>query len=336
MAVDKPTERAQEAIAASASLAAERGNPVVEPDHLLMALLDAREGVVEPVLRNAHADMSGLRAATEAALGRRPQVSGSPTGAQLSNPYRGVLRRAGTEAENLNDEFISTEHLLLGAARGALAGARGPAVERRDARRRAVGAARGARLGARHRHQPRGQVPGARAVRPRPHRGRRARRAGPGDRPRRGDPARHPGALAPHQEQPGADRGAGHRQDRDRRGPGPAHRRRRHPQRARRQARDLAGRRRPAGRREVPRRVRGPPEGRAQGDRGRRRRGDPVHRRAAHDRRRGRRRGRGRRRQPPEADAGPRRAARGRRHHARPSTASTSRRTRPSSGASSR
>ena len=113
MAVDKPTERAQEAIAASASLAAERGNPVVEPDHLLMALLDAPEGVVEPVLRKAQADMSGLRAATEAALARRPQVSGSPTGAQLSNPYRGVLRRAGTEAENLNDEFISTEHLLL-------------------------------------------------------------------------------------------------------------------------------------------------------------------------------------------------------------------------------
>ncbi len=127
MAVDKPTERAQEAIAGSARIAAERGNPVVEPDHLLMALLDAPEGVVEPVLRKAQADMPGLRAATEAAIGRRPQVSGSATGAQLSNPYRSVLRRAGTEAEGLNDEFISTEHLLLalleepGPAREALA-----------------------------------------------------------------------------------------------------------------------------------------------------------------------------------------------------------------------
>jgi ATP-dependent Clp protease ATP-binding subunit ClpB len=49
--------------------------------------------------------------------------------------------------------------------------------------------------------------------------------ARPGDRPRRGDPPRHPGAVAPHQEQPGADRRARRRQDRHRRGPGAAHRR---------------------------------------------------------------------------------------------------------------
>ena len=126
MAVDKPTERAHEAIAGSAGIAGERGNPVVEPDHLLAALLDAREGVVEPVLARAGADLAGLRAATEAAIARRPQVSGSATGAQLSNPYRAVLRRAGQEAEGLGDEFISTEHLLLalleepGPAREAL------------------------------------------------------------------------------------------------------------------------------------------------------------------------------------------------------------------------
>ena len=114
MAVDKPTERAQEAIAASARIAGDRGNPVVEPEHLLAALLEAREGVVEPVLQRAGADLTSLRAATEAAMGRRPRVSGSATGAQLSNPFRGVLRRAGKEAEALNDEYISTEHLLLG------------------------------------------------------------------------------------------------------------------------------------------------------------------------------------------------------------------------------
>ncbi len=114
MAVDKPTERAQEAIAASARIAGERGNPVVEPDHLLAALLEAREGVVEPVLQGAGADLAGLRAAVEASIGRRPQVSGSATGPQLSNPYRAVLRRAGQEAETLNDEYISTEHILLG------------------------------------------------------------------------------------------------------------------------------------------------------------------------------------------------------------------------------
>ncbi len=113
MAVDRPTERAQEAIAESARLAADRGNQVVEPEHLLLALLDAREGVVEPVLQAAGADLPALRAATLAALERRAQVSGSAAGAQLSNGYRAVLRRAGQEAERLNDEYISTEHLLL-------------------------------------------------------------------------------------------------------------------------------------------------------------------------------------------------------------------------------
>ena len=63
---------------------------------------------------------------------------------------------------------------------------------------------------------------------------RRAGQARPGDRPRRGDPPRHPGALAPHQEQPGADRRAGRGQDRHRRGAGPAHRARRRAGRARR------------------------------------------------------------------------------------------------------
>ena len=133
MAVDKPTERAQEAIAESARLAADRGNQVVEPEHLLLALLDAREGVVEPVLQAAGADLPALRAATLAALERRAQVSGSAAGAQLSNGYRAVLRRAGQEAERLNDEYISTEHLLLALLEEASPGPRGDALERRDA-----------------------------------------------------------------------------------------------------------------------------------------------------------------------------------------------------------
>ena len=145
MAVDKPTERAQEAIAGSARIAAERGNPVVEPDHLLAALLEAREGIVEPVLGRAGADLPGLRAAVDAAMAKRPQVSGSATGAQLSTPFRNVLRRAGQDAEGLDDQFISTEHLLLalveepGPARDALRGAR------RDPRRPDDGPAPGAR-----------------------------------------------------------------------------------------------------------------------------------------------------------------------------------------------
>jgi ATP-dependent Clp protease ATP-binding subunit ClpB len=128
MAVDQPTVRAQEALAAAAALAEERGHQAMEPEHLLLALLDAREGVVVPVLERAGADLAALRAATVAALERRPVVRGA-TQQHVSPAFRDVLKRAGREAERLRDEFISTEHLLLGLmgepspARDALAGA---------------------------------------------------------------------------------------------------------------------------------------------------------------------------------------------------------------------
>jgi ATP-dependent Clp protease ATP-binding subunit ClpB len=127
MPVDKPTVRAQEALAAASALAEERGHPLIEPEHLLIALLDQREGVVSPVLEKAGADLAGLRAAVLAALERRPVARGTEAG-QVSAAFRSVLRRAGREAERLNDEYISTEHLLLGLlaepspARDALVG----------------------------------------------------------------------------------------------------------------------------------------------------------------------------------------------------------------------
>ena len=68
---------------------------------------------MDPVLESAGADLAGLRAAMEASIARRPQVSGETTGPQLSSAFRGVLRRAGKEAESIDDEYISTEHLLL-------------------------------------------------------------------------------------------------------------------------------------------------------------------------------------------------------------------------------
>ena len=110
----------------------------------------------------------------------------------------------------------------------------------------------------------------------------RAGQARPGHRPRRGDPPRHPGAVAPHQEQPGAHRRARRRQDRHRRGPGPPHRRGRRARGPEGQAPHQPRPRLDGRRRQVPRRVRGAAEGRPQGDHRRRGRGHHLHRRAAH------------------------------------------------------
>ncbi len=222
-----------------------------------------------------------------------------------------LLKHADDEARGMGDEYVSTEHLLL-----ALAGS--PKVDTGASRDQLAQAVqRGARAAPRDRPEPGGALPGARALRPRPHRGRPAGQARPGDRPRRGGPARDPGAVAAHQEQPGPDRRAGRGQDRHRRGARPADRVRRRAGVAPRQARDRARHRRPDRRLQVPGRVRGPAEGRAQGDRRRPGPGDPVHGRAAHDRRGRRGRGRRGRGQPAQADARARRAARGRRHHPR-------------------
>ena len=170
------------------------------------------------------------RTARARPLGRLPQVYGGVGAGAVAAPARQSLDDgAGRKPTRLKDEFVSTEHLLL-----ALAGEAG-----RDGGRAAAPAARrhadrvlealdvGARHPARDRPESRGQVPGARALRARPDRARAQGQARPGHRPRRGNPPRHPGALAPHEEQPGADRRARRRQDGHRRGPRPAHRPRR-------------------------------------------------------------------------------------------------------------
>ena len=162
-----------------------------------------------------------------------------------------------------------------------------------------------------------GGLRGAREVRRRPGGRGAAQQARPGDRPRRRDPARRPHPVAQDQEQPGADRRAGRRQDRDRRGPGAAHRARRRARGAEGPRAVLARHGLAARRRQVPRRVRGAPQGGAQRDQAERRPHPPVHRRAAHHRRRRQDRGLDGRRQPAEAHARARGVALHRRHHAR-------------------
>ncbi len=113
MAVDKPTVRASEALAGAQTLAETRGNQLVEPEHLLLSLLDQPEGVVQPIVERAGADPRALRAGAQAAVEARPSVSGANVTVEFAPAFRAVVRRAGEEAATLQDEYISTEHLLL-------------------------------------------------------------------------------------------------------------------------------------------------------------------------------------------------------------------------------
>ena len=106
------TENTQDALQAAASLAAERGQQSIEPEHLLLALIQQEGGLTRPLLQNAGADPRALEETLAAALDRFARVTG---GADpfLSQPLRRILEDAEKEADQLKDEYVSTEHVLL-------------------------------------------------------------------------------------------------------------------------------------------------------------------------------------------------------------------------------
>ncbi|CCH90537.1 Protein disaggregation chaperone [Modestobacter italicus] len=117
MAQSKLTTRSQEAIAAAQRLAVDRGQAALEPLHLLVALLEQADGIAGPLLQATGADPADVRAKADAALRRMPSVSGSTVPAP--SPSRELLmaiNAAGEQAGALGDEYVSTEHLLVGLA----------------------------------------------------------------------------------------------------------------------------------------------------------------------------------------------------------------------------
>jgi len=113
MNLNRFTEKAQEALLGAQQLAERANHPQVEPEHLLVTLLEQPEGVVPALLRKMNVDPKALASAVSADLSTRAQAYG---GAQpsLSPRLRAVVDAATSEAERLKDEYVSTEHLLLG------------------------------------------------------------------------------------------------------------------------------------------------------------------------------------------------------------------------------
>ncbi|HEU5002948.1 MAG TPA: ATP-dependent chaperone ClpB [Actinomycetota bacterium] len=114
MDLNKLTRRSQEALAAAQALATQRNHQIIEPEHLLHALLSSPEGVVFGVVQRLGAVPTTLRERVDALLARIPKVYGGGGEARIGPALSKVLDRAFTEAEKLTDEYVSTEHLLLG------------------------------------------------------------------------------------------------------------------------------------------------------------------------------------------------------------------------------
>ncbi len=136
----KLTTRAQEALADAVGRATSAGHAQVEPLHVLAALLGQENGVAGHLLAAVGADQALVLRRVDGALASLPSASGSNVSQpQLSRPALQLMQAAGDEARVLDDAYVSTEHLLLGAA--ASTSAAGEAL-------RAVGATRDALLDA--------------------------------------------------------------------------------------------------------------------------------------------------------------------------------------------
>jgi ATP-dependent Clp protease ATP-binding subunit ClpB len=107
MDFNKLTLKSQEAVAAAQELARRMGNPELYPEHLLLALLD------QELPQQLVPDAAGLRAQAEAALRTKPSTQGAQQQPNVSAAVSRVLDQAFDEARRMEDEYVSTEHLLL-------------------------------------------------------------------------------------------------------------------------------------------------------------------------------------------------------------------------------
>ncbi|MGD0910689.1 MAG: ATP-dependent chaperone ClpB [Terracidiphilus sp.] len=113
---DKFTVKSQQAIEQARNHATELGNPEIVPVHLLLALVEDREGVIPAVLEKIGVPIERLEANLHAIEEKLPRVAGEANQPGLGQALNRVLDQAFKEASNFKDEYVSTEHLLLGVA----------------------------------------------------------------------------------------------------------------------------------------------------------------------------------------------------------------------------
>ena len=119
MSTQNFTTKSQEAISAALQSAAAKGNPSVEPAHLLVALLEEEDGIAGPLLRSAGVDPGALLQQAHSLVENLPAASGGGlANPNLSRDGLTVINTAQELASSMGDEYTSTEHLMVGLATG--------------------------------------------------------------------------------------------------------------------------------------------------------------------------------------------------------------------------
>ncbi|UOT05920.1 ATP-dependent chaperone ClpB [Rhodococcus opacus] len=113
-----PTTKTQAAMTAALQSASSAGNPDIRPAHLLVALLDQTDGIAAPLLKAVGVDPTVVHREGQDLVDRLPKTTGATTTPQLGREALAALTAAQHLATELDDEYVSTEHLMVGLASG--------------------------------------------------------------------------------------------------------------------------------------------------------------------------------------------------------------------------
>jgi ATP-dependent Clp protease ATP-binding subunit ClpB len=114
MNLERYTQKSQEALVSAQRLARELNHQAIEPAHLLLALLRQEEGVVPALVRQIAGSVAGLRDELTRDLENRPKIQGASGEVGLARPAVDALEAAERYARGMQDDYVSTEHILLG------------------------------------------------------------------------------------------------------------------------------------------------------------------------------------------------------------------------------
>ena len=113
------TIKAQEAITQAQQVAFNNGNPNIETEHMLRALLNDENSSIEFLLKKNNVNLKFLEAKLDESISRLPKVSGTDPAQSISRDANNAILRASNNLKKFGDEFITPEHLLLSIVQGS-------------------------------------------------------------------------------------------------------------------------------------------------------------------------------------------------------------------------
>jgi len=119
MQIDKFTIKAQEILSQAQRISSENGHQSIDDIHLMSAMLGQKDGIIIPILEKLEVNIDDFSSKIDDALARQPKVSGQTAQVYISPELNNILNNAFNEAEQLKDEYVSTEHILISLAQSS-------------------------------------------------------------------------------------------------------------------------------------------------------------------------------------------------------------------------